>query len=174
MITDLISSLPDEQAYLELLHKFEKALKKYSRLLNYEDSFFDMQLFFFELMMSMKQKTISYTNDGAAVNYIISSIKHHYIYLAKKLSEAKEIRFSDLSEEQLFFVEQIASTEDKTDISAYFPTVGKLTKRETIIVYKLLIEGYSVKELAQECKISRQAVNQAKLRALKKIKKSIT
>lgn len=62
MITDLINSLPDEQAYLELLQKFEKVLKKYSRLLNYEDSFFDMQLFFFELVMSMKQKNISYTN----------------------------------------------------------------------------------------------------------------
>lgn len=172
MITDLINSLPDEKAYLELLQKFEKVLKKYSRLLNYEDSFFDMQLFFFELVMSMKQKNISYTNDGAAVNYIITSIKHHYICLAKKLSFAREISFSDLSDGQLFLVEHAASSQNQFDLSDFLPLSGKLTNHEKEIIHKLLVEGYSAEELSKMYCVSRQAINQTKLRAIKKIREA--
>ena len=38
MLAELISALPDEQAYLELLSKYKKLLMKYARMLNYEDS----------------------------------------------------------------------------------------------------------------------------------------
>ena len=37
MLAELISALPDEQAYLELLSKYKKLLMKYARMLNYED-----------------------------------------------------------------------------------------------------------------------------------------
>lgn len=75
MITELIAELPSESAYLELLERFDKLLKKYSRKLSLEDSYEELRLFFFEIVNKMNRQNLCCHSDGQAVNYIALSIK---------------------------------------------------------------------------------------------------
>ena len=51
MLSDIIKQIPDESATLELLKLFDNLLKKYARLLRYEDAYEDLQLFLIELKL---------------------------------------------------------------------------------------------------------------------------
>lgn len=85
-----------------------------------------------------------------------------------------EIVLSDISEEQLIYVELQVATQNRSDISDYFPRNNPLSSREEMILKAIFIEEYSVEEIARNLGISRQAVNQAKKRALERIRNSIT
>lgn len=173
MITSLIDRLPDDDAALQLLEMFDKLLKKYARLLGTEDAYEELRLFFFELLDRLKQKRLCSDSDGYAVNYISKSVKNQYIALSKARNSRREDTFSDMSEEQMIYVEQIAATDDRVDISSYFPSENKLSEREKIILQQFFVDDYSIEEIAQQLNISRQAVNQAKNRALNKIRKAL-
>ncbi len=174
MLKDLIEKLPNNDACLELIEMFDKLLRKYARLLSYEDSYEEMRLFFIELIFQLKNKKICTDNDGYIVSYISKAVRNQYIALSKGHRMKREISFSDISEAQLIYVEQQTSTEDRYDISDYFPQKNPLSNRETIILKAIFMKECSVEKIAQELGISRQAVNQAKNRALEKIRNSIT
>lgn len=169
MIKSLIDKLPDEEVSLLLLEKFDRLLRKYARLLNTEDGYEELRLFFLELLENLHKKEICTYNDGYVVNYISKAVKNHYIALSKKRRVYAESTFSELSEDQQTYIEQLAATEDQTDISAYF-SENALSERERLIIRMLFEEVRSVDEIAKILKVSRQAVNQAKVRALKKIR----
>lgn len=173
MIRDLLDRLPDDAAALQLLELFDKLLKKYARLLGTEDAYEDLRLFFFELLDKLKDKRVCYDNDGYVVSYISKSIKNQYIALSKGNSAIKSSVFSDVSDEQMIYIEQIAATEDVVNITDYFPVNNKLSPREETILQQFFVGEYSIEEIAQQFGISRQAVNQAKNRALNKIRKEI-
>lgn len=173
MITSLIDSLPDDEAALQLLEMFDKLLKKYARLLGTEDAYEELRLFFFELLDRLKCKNLCGNSDGYAVSYISKSVKNQYIALSKARNSRKEDTFSDMSEEQMVYVEQIAATDDRVDISSYFPSGNKLSEREKLILQQFFVDDYSIEEIAQRLNISRQAVNQAKKRALNKIREAL-
>ncbi len=170
MIKPLIDQFPDESASLKLLEMFDKLLKKYARLLGSEDAYEELRLFFLELLGKIKGKNICSANDGYIVSYISKSIKNQYIALSKSQNFRHEDTFSDVSEKQMNYIEQIAATDDNIDISEFFPINNKLSDREEAILQWFFVEEYSVVEIAQKLHVSRQAVNQAKNRALSKIR----
>lgn len=172
MIWFLVDQLPDESAALQLLELFDKLLKKYANLLGTEDAYEDLRLFFLDLLAQLKGKGIRNDNDGYIVSYISKSVKHQYIAMSKAQDIRKEDLFSDISEEHMYFIEQIASSDNSDDISTFFPTNNKLSEREQVILRQFFAYGYSIGEIAQQLGISRQAVNQAKNRALGKIRKA--
>lgn len=172
MIWFLVDQLPDESAALQLLELFDKLLKKYANLLGTEDAYEDLRLFFLDLLAQLKGKGIRNDNDGYIVSYISKSVKHQYIAMSKAQDIRKEDLFSDISEEQMYFIEQIASSDNSDDISTFFPTNNELSEREQVILRQFFAYGYSIGEIAQQLGISRQAVNQAKNRALGKIRKA--
>lgn len=173
MIKDLLDRLPDDAAALQLLELFDKLLKKYARLLGTEDAYEDLRLFFFELLDKLKDKRVCNDNDGYVVSYISKSIKNQYIALSKGKRAIKSTVFSDVSDEQMIYIEQIAAIEDVVNITDYFPVKNKLSPREETILQQFFVGEYSIEEIAQQLGISRQAVNQAKNRALNKIRKEI-
>jgi len=173
MITSLIDKLPDDDAALRLLEMFDKLLKKYARLLGTEDAYEELRLFFFELLDRLKRKKLCSNSDGYAVSYISKSVKNQYIALSKARNSRREDTFSDLSEEQMIYVEQTAATDDRVDISVYFPRDNNLSDREKTILQLFFVDDYSIEEIAKQLNISRQAVNQAKNRALNKIRKAL-
>lgn len=172
MIKSLVERLPDETAALQLLELFDKLLKKYARMLGTEDAYEDLRLFLFELLNKLKQKNIGSENDGYLVSYISKSIKNHYIALSKLRSYRREDTFSDISDEQMIYIEQIAAMTDNNSISEFYPIAQSLSEREKKIIQLFFVHGYSVEEIANQMHISRQAINQAKLRALEKIRKA--
>lgn len=70
------------------------------------------------------------------------------------------------------FIEQLAASEGSDDISAFFPTNDKLSDREQTILRLFFVDNYSIEEIAQQLGVSRQAANQAKNRALDKIRRA--
>ena len=106
MIWFLVDQLPDESAALQLLELFDKLLKKYANLLGTEDAYEDLRLFFLDLLAQLKEKGIRNDNDGYIVSYISKSVKHQYIAMSKAQDIRKEDLFSDISEEQMYFIEQ--------------------------------------------------------------------
>ena len=132
MLAELISALTDEHAYLKLLSKYKKLLMKYARMLNYEDSYEDLQVFFLALVSKMSDNPVLTKGDGAIVNYIVSSIKHQYIALSKRNTHKSELLFSELSDAQLAFVENLSSGIDETDISDLYPVKFDLSEKKRL------------------------------------------
>lgn len=172
MIKSLVDKLPDEAAALQLLEMFEKLLKKYARQLGTEDAYEDLRLFFFELITKLKGKDICSDNDGYIVSYITKSVKNQYIAMSKNRNAHKEDMFSDVSDEQMTYIEQLAATNDTVDISFYYPQNNKLTTREQTILHLFFVSDHSIEDIAHHLNISRQAVNQTKNRALNKIRRA--
>lgn len=172
MIKEWIEALPEEDALLALLAAFDKLLKKYARLLEYEDAYEELRLFFIELIYGMKQLGLSGENDGVYVGYISTAVKNKYIYLAQKAEREAALFLSNLRDES-HEQERCAAIENPGKISDYFPVRNRLTSREEEILYLLFVCGYSVSEIAGKYKISRQTVNKSKLRALRKIRMTV-
>lgn len=172
MLSDIIKQIPDERATLEFLKLFGKLLRKYARLLEYEDAYEDLQLFLIELLHMMKEKDIGSKDDRYIVKYIAVSVKNQYIAMSKSLKELNVTSFSDISDEQMVYVEQLAAKDDKNDISIYYPSDCKLSEREKLILELFFTREYSIEEISHHLGISRQAVNQSKNRALNKIRSS--
>ena len=173
MLTELIKELPNECAYLELLSRFEKLLHKYANILGYEDAYQDLQLFFLSLVLKLKSNSVLSEGDGAITGYITISIKHHFYMLSKNQRRQRETLYSDLSEDQLSIIDKLCSMYDEVDISEYFPTTYCLSEKEKIVIREIFVEGNSVQNVADHYHVSRQAVNQLKLRAIKKIRSAL-
>lgn len=172
MIKLLILKLPDETACMELISRFLPLLKKYAAKLNREDAFEDLRLFFIEQVNKMKHKDIANKSEGHIVNYIAASIHNHYIYLSK-CDSISPARFSELSEEQLAHIDFISAYEFETTLSDYFTGNIGLKKREIEVLDMYYTQQFSITEIADHFKISRQAVNQTKLRAVEKLREAL-
>ncbi len=173
MVGELIQQLPEEQAFLVLLERFERLLQKYARILAYEDAYEDLRLFFIELVLSMKNKEIINKTEGEIINYIGVAIKNHYIAISKSRKANRKICFSDLSEEQMTIIEDIAAEDDPTDISEYFPYVQILTNYERAVLYLIYVEGYSLAAIAKMNHVTRQYIYKVKHQAIEKIRKHL-
>lgn len=104
---------------------------------------------------------MSFTDSG--VNYYNKRIK-------KVIGLKNEILLSDLTQEQMYYVEARTAKEDKRDILKELKVSNVLNKNEYQIIRLIYMEGYTSAEIARMANKSRQAVNQIKIRALKKIK----
>ena len=95
------------------------------------------------------------------------------MYLSKIIKYKNEVALSDLTEEQMYYVDAKSATEDETDLFVEFGLREVLNDNECQVIYQLYIEGYTTAEIARLSSKSRQAVNQLKNRALNKIKRSL-
>lgn len=173
MTTELIfrSQSGDKNATLELIEKFNPLLKKYAFRLFYDDAYNDLLADFVELLRNIKMENVHSKNEGSMVSYINKSIQSSYI--KESVAVKKFRRFipeSEFKEEELYSLEAASAIND-TYFAYEFPGIEKvLTKSETDVVKMIYLNGYSVCEAAQRLGTSRQAVNQMKNRALKKLK----
>ena len=172
MFAELISRLPDEEAYIELIARFEKLLKKYAKLLDYEDAYWDLLVFYLELINKLhNNNAVNFSqNDGRIVNYITTAIKHHFIAKKKKKHTHRETTFSDFNLDYFTVLERIPSPQINDVFRELIPS-GSLSQWENQVIMLIYQYRYKVSEIAQITGKSRQAVNQAKKRALKKLSK---
>lgn len=170
MLCELVNKaqIGDENAMIELITRFDPLLKKYASKLNYEDAYEDALLFFIELIKRLRLDTLK---DGVIVTYINVSIVNYYNKKIKKvIGLKKEILISDLTQEQMYYVEVKTAKEDKRDILKELKVSYFLNENEYQVIRLIYMEGYTSAEIARMANKSRQAVNQIKIRALKKIK----
>lgn len=173
MTTELIlrSQTGDKNATLELIKKFNPLLKKYAYKLFYDDAYNDLLVDFVELLKNVKMENIRNKCEGSMVSYISKSIQCSYM---KESDAVKKLRRlipeSDFKEETLYALETASAVND-TYFAYEFPGIEKvLTKPEATVVKLVYLSGYSIRETAQRLGISRQAANQMKNRALRKLK----
>ena len=160
----------DKEAMQELVDRFTPLMKKEAKRLGYEDAYEDIRLFFIELINTIKLEKIKLKKDGGIISYINVSIINFYNKEAMKSDRRKkEIVVSALSTEQEYYVESKLSKEDKINFFMELSMEEKLTPNEYRIIYLVFVEGYSVAEIARSMNRTRQAINQLKKRALKKI-----
>ncbi|TCL55233.1 RNA polymerase sigma factor (sigma-70 family) [Kineothrix alysoides] len=173
MLKDLIirAQESDSEAMMELINKFKPLLQKYARKLVYEDAYEDLVLYFIQLMHGLELEKLLSNEDGSITNYINVSVRNFY---NKKIPEIirskKEILHTNLSEEQLYYIDTVSAKTDKIDFLYESGIHQILNESEYQIIYLIYVEGYTAVEIAKIINKSRQAVNQMKVRALIKLR----
>lgn len=177
MLSDMIKGAQkaDEDDMMGLIHKFDPLFRKYAVKLHYEDAYEDIILYFIELIKFMNLNRLNSQKDEVIISYINTSVINFYKKRVRQLIEAKkEVVLSDLTQEQAFYVEVQSAKTDKANVFIEFGIRELLSAKEYQIIYLVYIEGYSTAEIARRLHRSRQAVNQLKQRALRKIKRVFT
>ena len=174
MLRKLIADaqLGDKQSMEELIFKFRPLIKKYAYKLNYEDAQSDLTLFFIELIRAFPAEVLDTADERKITKYIFVSIKNHYNHLIKDFIRRKnEICLSQLSEEQSYHLESRFAVAQEDPFERIFIDLSSfLSQRELRVIIQIYYLGYSAAEIARREACSRQAVNQLKRRALKKIR----
>lgn len=152
----------DEKELLEIIEMFNPLIMKYARLLDEEDTKQDLILHLIKVMK--KIPTEKKLKNKEIVGYVAKAIRNEYINLSKKRDRVK------LNEVELNLDIEIEYEECEYEFEI-LDMFKVLSKKECFIMRLLYVHYLSISEVADYMKISRQAVNQAKKRALKKIKK---
>ena len=168
------SATGDEEMTLQLISKFQFLIKSYSRKLGEEDTYYDLQLKFLELLPLIAQQSQLET-DAQIIAYVQQAIKNEYIALSKKAVGYKKAFAklpTDPDQMQWLFTSLGSKTDDYSAI--YLADLfAQLTYLERNAVIGIVICGYSAAEIARKLRCSRQNINQAKRSGLKKIKQMI-
>lgn len=173
MTIDLISKSQegDKKATLLMIRKFNPLLKKYANKLFYEDAYNDLLIDFIELLHNINIANLRKKSEGSLVSYMQKSIYRSFL---KRLDAKKEsyemIHFSTLTEGEMYCVEFRFSTCDEYFQNELPDIHQNLSGNEISILEMIYCLGYSSSDVALIKGISRQAVNQTKNRALKKMK----
>lgn len=152
-----------------LINKFSPALKKYARKLETEDAYYDLQVEFLDLILHLDCNTLRKTGDGAMVQYLSQSIYHAYIKLLRQLIDNKmpNISTDDLTDSMLY---QSCCIDSLKDFTLDIPST-LLSPLEADAFFQISILGYSAAELARKEGVSRQSINQAKQKAILKLRR---
>lgn len=171
MLLNLIRAAQDgdQNDMLLLIQKFSPILKKYGKMLKYEDAINDLTLYFIELIHQFDAEKMSSTCDGAIIKYIAKCIYHFYLKLRKKAySDNNIVLFDDLSEAQKWGLPQLSIYDDVP--FEWIVPANSLTEKERMVIYLIYDQGYSATEIAKILGVSRQNINQIKKRAELKIR----
>ena len=74
----------DKNALLEVITFFDPLIKKYVKLMDYDEDFkSELTIYLMELINSMKLSDFRILNDFTIINYVRTSVYHEYIFLSK-------------------------------------------------------------------------------------------
>jgi len=157
----------NNEATLEFIKKFEPLVNRYAKKMKTgEDGKSEMILSLLEIVDTIDfTKFKSEISDAVLVKYIAVSLYHSY------LSKIK-LRNNDICDEFLL-EQQLLKNNDSTDVTnsviLNYTMKSLLSDKEYSCIEYIYKYGYSVSEVADLMGVSRQAVNQCKNRALKKL-----
>jgi len=157
-----------KDSLMEFIERFTPLLKKYSKDLNYDGAYSDLEIALIETIHSLPLERLeghTYMKEEQIVAYINKSIKSKYIKLSKqnRLIANKETELNL----EITGVDYMEDVENKVFINYL---LDKLTKLQRIIIEKKFIYGYTEVEIADQLHISKQAVNKTKKRALETLR----
>lgn len=159
----------DKEALLEIIEKFTPLIKKYKRRLNYDGADTDLIICLIETVYKIPiNENPSMLRDECIIGYISTAIKNRYIYLSKRHFAIYKIEVQlnpDIAGED--------STSEMVESIAVRQLLDNLPKRQRIVIKGIFYDDYTEAEIAKELNISRQGVNKAKRKALKKLRKHL-
>ncbi len=153
---------------MELVERFKPLLKKYAYHLHYEDSFEDLRMEFLQALKNIKLEYFQTRHDCVFICYIQKVIYHAYL---KRLNHTNTsfILYSALSDAQKHHIDHETSLQDCYNDLLSSDLKRILSQKEYQVIVQHVIHGYSISTIAKATYTSRQAINQTKLSALRKI-----
>ena len=150
-----------------IIEDFTPLIRKFASKLYYEDAFADLRLEFIEIILGINIDLFRNYEEGQILSYIKISMKNAYIKFSRKAC---------IDEMNVFYVEDVRDELEKSHYDNYenvfFEDVKKyLTPNEFDVIYKHFLCGLTISNIASAKGISRQAVNQLKSWAIKKLSK---
>lgn len=170
---DILASINKDSSSMEkLISRFAPLLNKYSRRMYSEDAKQEITLFFLELLHKIPSELLTVQSEGKIVNYISASIKHYYIQQKDKEHAVPVIQYFEDNQKLLSSPpkEYVPYDHHNNLLLCELKTI--LTQTEFEIIVLLYFYQYSISQIALIKKRSRQSINQTKLKALQKLKKT--
>lgn len=158
----------DTDAMLYLIQKFYPLLLKYSSMIHEEDSLSEIILFFLELLHHIPSQLLQPQLEGKLVNYIVVSIRNYPIH--KRKERALLHRTFSTGFQNWYPKYSEPCSYDNHDQLLFDIIKEPLSNTEYEVIVAIYFYQYSVSQVALFRHISRQAVNQTRIRALKKLK----
>lgn len=164
----------NQESILEILRKFDPLLKRAAFRLCREDAFEDFRIWFLDMISKIDVSKLKNKSDGGLVVYFKKSVENKLIAFQKeKQIKSHTYGISDLSQQELLDFERVSSKEDSHD-ELFFRDIQKyLTATEYKIIYAIYVGGKRPSDIARQLGITRQTVNETKLNALKKLRRSL-
>lgn len=141
-----------------LIERFQPLLRHYAGLLPLEDGFEELRLSLIEVLLKLPAADFPQKDpDWAVLSYVKRSIYHRYIALSKEnqLYRARTAPYQELQ-----------AAQQNPDQLFVRRLVDRLPQRQQQVILLEFYLGFRETEIAQMLRISRQAVNQLKKRAL--------
>ena len=161
----------DSNAALMLVEKFRPLIKRYAFFLHREDGFEDLQCFLLSMLKTWNTSRLASTDDATVIRYIANSVRNKFIALSKqKTTDQCAFYIEDATVPEAIEYEQRTSTYDQYDQLSVQDLHKVLDDYEFEIIYALYFKQQSVAEVAKQKQKTRQAINQTKIKALKKLK----
>ncbi len=157
----------DKKATEKLYLKFSKLIRKFGKIVESKEAESDIIISFLEFIKKINLKKLENSSYGEIVNYIYISLQNHTFSLIKK-SLKKKIDESNIIADQIYH-----DSYDKFEFTDTLNSLKKLSKIQKQIILDIYLYNYKISEIAKLLNISRQAVNQNKIKALKEIEKEL-
>ena len=153
----------NKEIFREIINVFNPLINKLSKSVNGEDTRQDLLVHLLEIINKLPEEN-RFEDDKIIFSYISKALKYEYIKLSKKNDKIKN-REVELNLEIEIGYEEFDS---EVEVLNLFEV---LTEKEEYIMKLIYINYLSISEVADYMGISRQAINQAKNRAISKLKK---
>lgn len=171
MLSEAITSAQhnNPDSLLALIEKFKPLLKKYAYKLHYEDAYYDLQLDFIQIILSINLDAQNQKSEGALVNYICNSVQHAYCKRLKTIlgRTMPTVELDSPTNIQISNLLIAPSHQEFSNLALDIANI--LTKKEyqvIVLVYKYQLPSA---EIARRLCTTRQNVNQCKKRAEQKL-----
>ena len=169
----ILARKENQEAMLEIIEVCQPIIKKYTRLLNYDEDYnSELVLTLITLVKKdMPLDSIHLRNDGAMLNYIKKAIHNKYIVFLK---EQRKLRENVVACDQETFIDLFDNKETNSNDFNYIllkeAMNDVLSEKERICIEMIVIRGFTAQYVADTLGVTKQAVNQCKNRALAKLK----
>lgn len=171
-LLDLITKC-DEHTTMELIIKrFERKITKLAfhcgkSLEDKQDLQQELYLKLIVVVRKLHDNPVQ-MNEGEAINYILKALKNHlYNCLYHMEHQPESLSLEELTEDQGM---QVADSEFSLENRILIQQLcDELTPLQKEVIFARYIQGYSAAEVANQKKISRQAVNRIENRVKRKL-----
>ncbi|NFV14395.1 sigma-70 family RNA polymerase sigma factor [Clostridium sporogenes] len=161
------SKYGNKDSMMKIINKFKPLISKYSNKLSYDGADTDLTIALIEIINKLPiHNKDKMGKEQFIVGYIHKSIINKYIYLSKKNNKILKMEI-ELNLDIKTPNNMDNSIDDNIVAAMLLDEVSQLQK---LVLIKRFLENYTEVEIANELKISRQAVNRIKNRALKKLR----
>lgn len=147
-------------------------MKKYAALLDTEDALQELQANLIALLLKMKTECLRGKEDKYIVSYINKTIYYDYIRLSKHNRKYRQTHWleCEMQPEDIACVDKHTAVYNQYDKLLLDELKRSLTGVEFEVICLHYILNYHIGEIATLKKVSSQAVNKTKNRALAKIR----